>query len=346
MPNRDIIVIGASAGGVEALSQLISKLPADLSASLFVVVHFPSDSTSVLPHILNRLGRLHAVHPQDQEVIQYNHIYVAPPDYHLVLEPQHIRLTRGPRENGHRPAIDTLFRSAAHAYQRRVIGVILSGSRDDGTVGLAVIKQYGGLAIAQDPEEALFNSMPRSAIEQVEIDYILKITEITSKLIELVNHPINPLKPMSEPPKPDSEVIFDQKAALEQGDHRSNIASMFTCPDCGGVLWELQDNNLLRFRCHVGHAYSMDSLIKEQSDDVERALWSAIRALEEKASLARRMANQAREHNYSISESRFLERAQEAHQQAALVRQIILQHQEANIQEYGDPSPSQNPKTP
>ena len=154
MPHPDVIVIGASAGGVEALSQLISNLPADLSASLFVVVHFPSDSTSVLPKILNRRGRLRALHPQDREVIEPGHIYIAPPDYHLILQPGRIRITRGPRENGHRPAIDTLFRSAAHSYQQRVIGVILSGSRDDGVVGLAVIKQLGGLAIAQDPEKA------------------------------------------------------------------------------------------------------------------------------------------------------------------------------------------------
>lgn len=331
MLNPDIIVIGASAGGVEALTQLISKLPADLSASLFVVVHFPSDSTSVLPNILARRGRLKALHPQDYEVIKPSHIYVGPPDYHLALEFGRIRLTRGPRENGHRPAIDTLFRSAAHAYQQRVIGVVLSGSRDDGTVGLAVIKQWGGIAIVQDPDEALFSAMPQSAIERVEIDYILKIEDIVSTLIELINEPIGNLNFMSEPQETDSDIVSDRKASLEQGDYSANQATMFTCPGCGGVLWELEQEKLLRFRCHTGHAYSMDSLVKEQSDDVERALWSAIRALEEKASLARRMAKHAKFQNRLMSETRFLERAEEAQAQASLVRQAILQHKQTAI---------------
>lgn len=333
MPQPHIIVIGASAGGVEALVQLISNLPADFPASVFVVVHFPTDSTSILPKILTRRGRLKAVHPQDGELIQPNHIYVAPPDYHLVLESETVRLSRGPRENGHRPAIDTLFRSAAHTYREQVIGVVLSGSRDDGTVGLAVIKQEGGIAIAQDPDEALFSSMPRSAIERVEIDYILNIIDIGSILIELVDRPNESLNLMPERAQADSDVVFENKAALEQGDHTDNVASMLTCPDCGGVLWELQDDSLLRFRCHVGHAYSMDSLVKEQSDDVERALWSALRALEEKASLARRMGNHAKAQDRSLSATRFLDRAEEAYQQAALVRKIILEQKKTEVKQ-------------
>lgn len=333
---HDIIVIGASAGGVEALVRLVEALPSNFPAALFVVVHFPTHSTSVLPQILSRCGDLPALHPGDGERIQPGRIYVAPPDYHLLLRQGFIRLGRGPRENGHRPAIDSLFRSAARAYGNRVVGVVLTGMLDDGTAGLAVIKSRGGLAIVQDPDEALFSAMPRSAIEHVAVDYVLKVADIAPMLVEKAYEPVKENGAVAKDENGamakdelelEAEIVAQNKARLEQG-AVSGHPSPLTCPECGGVLWELHQDNLIRFRCHVGHAYSLDSLLTEQADSIETALWSAVRALEEKAALAQRMATQAYQQNRSKSADQFRERAQEAKQQADLVRQVIQQHQD------------------
>lgn len=323
MPSRSIVVIGASAGGVEAISQLIEGLASDLPAAVFVVMHFPAHGFSVLPQILSRCGGLPAAHATDREPIEPGKIYVAPPNHHLIVQPGEIHLNRGPRENGHRPAIDTLFRSAAYSYRQQVVGVILSGALDDGALGLLTIKQRGGRALVQDPEEALFDSMPRSALDRVEIDYVLRVADIAFQLNQLVYESVED-EQMPDRPIPEEELVAQDKALINRGD-RPNTPSTLTCPDCGGILWELQEGNLLRYRCHVGHAYSMDSLILQQSDSAERALWAAVRVLEEKASLSRRMAIKAEEQHRRMSQSQFLEQAKEAEQNASLVRQIIFQ---------------------
>lgn len=190
MHKRDIIVIGASAGGVEAVTNLVRRLPSTLEAALFVTTHFPKYSFSVLPNILNRSTALCAKHPQDGDLIESGRIYVAPPNYHLILHKGYVRLLIDAQENGHRPAIDPMFRSAAQAYRSRVIGVILSGMLDDGTAGLSVIKNYGGVAIVQNPETASFPGMPLSAIEHVDVDYVLPVEKIADQLIELVKAPL------------------------------------------------------------------------------------------------------------------------------------------------------------
>lgn len=272
-----------------------------------------------------------AAHPQSGEPIQPNRIYVAPPNYHLLVQRGKVYLSLGPRENGHRPAIDPLFRSMAHAYGRRVVGIILSGMLDDGTAGLKVIQARGGITIAQDPDEALFSSMPRSAIEHCNVDYVLKVADIAVLITQLAKTPVPENKLVSnDVPNGtnngidrESKIVAKDKAASEQG-KKSGAASTWTCPDCGGVMWEIQDGNLARFRCHVGHAYSLDSLVAEQSDSVERALWSAARALEEKAALARRMAAQAKQQNRQMSEIQFLQRAEEAAQHAAVVQEMVM----------------------
>jgi two-component system, chemotaxis family, protein-glutamate methylesterase/glutaminase len=341
---RNIIVIGASAGGVEALSQLVKQLPPDLPAALFIAVHFPSHSVSLLPQILSRSGPLRAMHPQNKQPIELGKIYIAPPDYHLLVRRGYVQLSHGPRENGHRPAIDTLFRSAAHAYQQQTIGVILSGTLDDGVAGLRIIQLLGGITIAQDPNEALFDGMPRAAIQTIQIDHVLNISNIAQQLTQLADETVaNQLQSGVNQdlvhPEPltgnamerEDEIVARDKAILEQGG-RPGTASTFTCPDCGGVLWELQDSNVIRYRCHTGHAYSLESLVAEQADDLERALWSATRALEEKAALARRMGAQARQHHRHRSAAQFLERAEEAAQHADLVRQVILQQSELKLQ--------------
>ncbi|BAU15526.1 chemotaxis protein CheB [Leptolyngbya sp. NIES-3755] len=335
MTGHNMIAIGASAGGVETLSNLVRRLPSDLNAAIFVVLHFPPHATSLLPQILNRLKTIPARHPEDGDAIEPGWIYIAPPDYHLMIRQGRIRLDHGARENGHRPAIDTTFRSIAYAYSRQVIGVILTGTLDDGTAGLLTIKARGGVAIVQDPDEALFAGMPRNAIHAVEVDEILKVREIAERLTELATIPPQEEKPMVEGILHEGEQVAQEKAAIERGE-RTGLASAFTCPDCGGVLWELQDRNLMRYRCHVGHAYSLDSLLSEKDDDLERALWTANRALEEKAALARRMATQARRSGHLMSETQFLERAAEAENHAAVLKQLLLQQIELKLQPEND----------
>ena len=189
MPKHDIIVIGASAGGIEALIELFSVLPQDLPAAVFVVCHLSPQSEGVLPAALSRNGNLRAVNATDREQIIPGRVYVAPPDHHLLVEPGFVRVTQGPKENRFRPAIDPLFRSAAYAYGPRVIGVVLTGALDDGTAGLWAIKERGGLAIVQDPDDALFPSMPLSALTNVQVDYRVPLSEIAPLLVRLVSEP-------------------------------------------------------------------------------------------------------------------------------------------------------------
>lgn len=331
---HNIIVIGASAGGVEALVRLVQNLPRELAASVFVIVHLPSNIKSVLPDILSRCKSLPAKHPQDKEAIAPGQIYVAPSDHHLLIQPGIVRLLHGPRENGHRPAIDPLFRTASKAYGPGVIGVILSGTLDDGTAGLSAVKSRGGITLVQQPAEALFAGMPQSAIDHVEVDHILSIDEIAAILPKLVDEPVKG-DFMATNEDLEAEFVKQDKLAREEG-RKPGSPSTMTCPDCGGVLWELGDGGLLRFRCHVGHAYSVDSLLAEQADSVEVALWSALRSLEEKAALYRRLAAQADQQNRRISEQRFREQATEVEQQAHIISGLLNQQAWKNSKSRAD----------
>ncbi len=332
MSGHDIITIGASAGGVETLCQLVGELPPDLAAAVFIVLHVPSHGKSVLPKILNRviekqhggLSSLQARHPLDGELIVPGQIYVAPPDKHLLIKDSCIHLARGPRENSHRPAIDPLFRTAARTYGSRVVGVILSGLLDDGTAGLAAIKQCGGVAISQDPEEALYSGMPLSAIENVAIDYILKVADISKTLIHLASEPALESKTQITQQMDMEANIAEFDLDTMQKTKRPGTPSGFACPECNGALWELHEGKLIRFRCRTGHAYSINTLLAEQTDALEVALWSALRALEEKAALTERMAARARSRSQNISAQRFQEQAQDSQQSATLVRQMLL----------------------
>jgi two-component system, chemotaxis family, protein-glutamate methylesterase/glutaminase len=322
MPDHDIVVVGASAGGVEALADLVGSLPADLPAAVFVVLHVPSTGISALPDILSRRGPLPAAHVKDGEPIEHGRIYVAPPDHHVLLRPGHAHLARGPREHGHRPAVDPLFRSAAREYATRVIGVILSGALDDGTAGLLAIKARGGLAVVQEPADALYPGMPRGALEHVQPDHVQPAAAMGALLASLTAVPAaDPLHPAPNDMKVEDAVDGFAIEAIE-GEHPGK-PSGFSCPDCNGVLWEIQDGQLQRFRCRVGHAWSPESLLTQQSEGLEAALWIALRSLEERASLARRLAEPARRRGHSITAGRFEEQAAEAQQAARLVRDLL-----------------------
>ncbi|MGB3205968.1 MAG: chemotaxis protein CheB [Crinalium sp.] len=340
MPDHKIIVIGASAGGVEALITLVKKLPPEFPAAIFIVLHIPPHGTSVLPTILSRAGKLKAIHPHDRQVIKSGQIYVAPPNYHLLIKPGYITLACGPKENGHRPAVDPLFRTAARVYGSKVIGVILSGSLDDGTAGLMAIKMRGGVAVVQNPKEAMFSGMPTSAVENVAVDYIMPLSGIPSLLAELVNQPITKEEqPMPDEMEIESDIAELEINALHQHD-RPGEPSGFACPACGGSLWEIQEGNLLRFRCRTGHAFSSGTLLAEQSEALEEALWIALRALEESSALAARLAEKARDRQHLKSAERFEQQSQDAQMRANVIREALLNDSQGKVLNY----PNGNPK--
>lgn len=269
MPHRDIVVIGGSAGGVEALQELIAGLPGGLPAAVFVVVHMASHSPGVLGQILDRAGPLPCAQAMDGELIRPSRVYVAQPDFHMLLNQHWVRVVQGPKENRARPAIDPLFRSAAAAYGQRVIGVVVTGLLDDGTAGLYTIKQQGGLAMVQDPLDALYGDMPRNAMQRVAVDYVLPLAEMPETLVRLTQEEIG----VEEYAVPD-RLILENKIAEGAMENFSNAGtpSIFSCPECGGVLQEIREGEPLRYRCQVGHAYTVNTLADGQADRLEEAL--------------------------------------------------------------------------
>ncbi len=323
MPGRDIIVIGASAGGVEALPAVLSKLPKTLPASVFIVLHVPAEFPSQLPAIIRRQAKMPAEHAKNGDKIEPGRIYVAPPDVHVRLEEGRVQLVHGPKENRHRPAIDPLFRSAAKAYGPRVVGTILTGALDDGTQGLEIIKQCGGVAIVQNPEEAFAPSMPLSALRYVEVDHVLPLAEIPPVLVRLAREPVI-VKDVRACADAQKEVsIMKTDTTLEEMKKIMGPPSGFICPDCDGPLWESKSGELPHFRCLVGHAFSSESLLAGESEAVERALWTAVKTLEERAALLEKLAARSGESNQIASTESFNERAEEHRQQARLIRSIL-----------------------
>ncbi|MBF6591111.1 MAG: chemotaxis protein CheB [Ktedonobacterales bacterium] len=324
MPRSDILVIGASAGGIEALTTLVRGLPADLPAAVFVVLHLSPHSPSMLPHILTRAGPLTATMARDGEAIQSGHIYVAPPDHHLLLERGIMRVARGPKENRCRPAVDPLFRTAARDYGPRVVGVVLSGALDDGTAGLLAIKHQGGIAIAQDPREALMPMMPTSAITYVKVDYVEPAERIGPLLARLARDPVNAEGAPPVPPEMDFEASVPQ-SELDAVDGVTPPGKLvpITCPECKGPFWETDEDDLVRFRCREGHAYTADSVLESQYEEVEQALWIALEALTESALMAERLAAQSRARHHDFIAKRFASRAEDSRARAATIRRVL-----------------------
>jgi two-component system chemotaxis response regulator CheB len=323
---RHIIVIGASAGGVEGLTRLVGGLAPDIGAALFVTLHFPPNSTSALPRILTRAGDLPAMHASDGQEIEEGKIYLARPDHHLLIFRDHVRLYRGPRENGNRPAVDPMFRSAAIAYGPRVTGVVLSGNLDDGTSGLLAIKRRGGTAVVQDPEDAMFPAMPQSAIEHVAIDHVVKLDRLAALLNELAKRP--PAREdivAADEARKELEFAELDVGRIEDAADHPGVLAPFGCPDCGGTLWELREGNLVRFRCRVGHAWTSEALLASQSETLDAALWTALRALEESAALSQQLAARARRRGNDRLADRFADNAELAMRRAGTIRDVLLE---------------------
>jgi two-component system chemotaxis response regulator CheB len=326
MARRDLIVIGASSGGIDALTRVVATLPSGFPAALCVVFHVSPRHRSVLPEILSRAGPLLAVHPADCELIRPAHIYVAPPDLHMTVAPDGIiRLTRGARENNHRPAVDPLFRSAARYYGKRVIGVVLTGALYDGVAGLLAIRQAGGVAVVQDPSDAFLAAMPMHASQIAGADHIVPISEMSALLQKIVHQPADGFGGRTSFDAIDqmSEVV-DRDMESQAEDHRGGEVSVFSCPECGGALWQVNERGTVRFRCHVGHAYHGELLLSEQTDALEAALWTAVRTFREKSVLANQLARIEREKGDTASASRFEEQAGLAAQYGTLIQRYVL----------------------
>jgi two-component system chemotaxis response regulator CheB len=323
VPN--IIVVGASAGGLDPLRTILEPMPPDLQAAIFIVTHLSPLSPGLMPQILQKSTLLEVIAAEDGNPIVPGRVYVAPPDRHLLLEPGRTRLTRGPKENRQRPAIDVLFRTAARAYGARVAAVVLTGRMGDGTTGIHVIKHEGGVVIVQDPQDAEYPSMPESAMSTGLVDVVLPAREIPAKLVELVREPWEAIEPArsksvsQESPKPEGE-----KMSQEEDEREKGKPSQFTCPDCNGTLWEYEDGDMFRFRCRVGHAYSGDGMRTGYNESVESALWSAVRSLEESAALEESLASKAEWRGDHHSAENFRQIAKDRQEQAAVIRSMLL----------------------
>jgi len=330
MAGRDIIVVGASAGGVEALSRLVTDLPADLPASVFIVLHMSAHTGTALPRILARRTKLTVGHPFDGQPIERGRVYVAVPGHHLTVGPGVVRVTNGPKENGHRPAVDTLFRTAAATYGPRVAGVVLSGTRDDGTVGLRAIRARGGVAVVQRPDEALFPGMPQSAVAGDHPDWVVSVAEMGPLLAKLASNEVPHEEGSAGTPDDlDAELQWADPdlACPAPANPPLGHPSGFTCPECHGGLWEIDDGHFPRYRCRVGHGFSADSLLASQRVDVEAVLWTAYRALEERAALCRRLADRAKERQAAITAEYFRAEAAEVARQAETLRALLWSRQ-------------------
>jgi two-component system chemotaxis response regulator CheB len=320
---QDLVVVGASAGGVEALRTMVHGMPAELDAAVLVVLHIPAGAPSALAQILARAGRLPAVTAQDGERINHGCIYVAPSDRHMLVRDGRIALSRGPAEHGHRPAIDALFRSAAAHYGPRAIGVILSGSGDDGTAGLTAIVEHGGTPIVQDPDTALYRSMPCVAMEHLAIDHVLhpaKIGRLVGELVALHT---------TGTPLPTDELLPAETTMAELGTVTTGRLLVrptgLSCPACHSAMFELGDALTPRYRCRVGHVWSSDSLLTAQSESVDAALWTALRALMECAALSRKLAALSEAQDNQEGRDRHNAQAADTDRTTAQIRQLLAE---------------------
>jgi two-component system, chemotaxis family, protein-glutamate methylesterase/glutaminase len=322
MECRSVIVIGGSAGAVEPLQELVGGLPRELAAAVCVVLHL-GNRQSLLPELFSRLGSLSASWATDGDPLQPGRIFVAPPDHHLLVMPGHVRLSRGPRENRTRPAVDPLFRSAAEAYGPAVIGVILSGMLGDGTAGFSVIKRQGGTTVVQDPKDARYPSMPLTALSSVSVDYCVPASELSGLLVRLVESrtpaaatPISAVPVQPQPVKEGTEV---------EDNYQLGDPVALTCPECGGALKEAKMDSLPYYTCHTGHRYAGPDMDEAQFRMMEQALAIALRALNERAALCQRLAAAAEQKGQALSAQRWSTASQEIKTRAEVLEQFIQQ---------------------
>lgn len=326
-PPPAVVAVAASAGGVEALSGFVAALPAEFPATVLIVLHIPSAGPSVLPSILSRAGKLPARHPVDGEKLTGGTILVAPPDRHMTVTRHHVHLFAGPRENGHRPACDTLLRSAAENFGTHSAGVVLSGTMDDGAAGLSAVRAVGGLALVQDPAEAAFPGMPLAAIEEADPQYVGVVGVLADQLSSWLGE-------LPEIPAETAMTVSDEANAADTAD-----LTELTCPECGGTLWHRNDYGAQRFRCRVGHSFSADGLMLGKQAALESALWAAIVALQERADVSRRIVRRLEQTGRTSQVERYQQDVAAAESRAKvlhglikeLVQGVSMSYDEGNI---------------
>jgi len=328
MGNRDIVAIGASAGGVQALLHLASNFPADLPAAVLMTLHLSSQIRSSLDELLSRAGPLPARFARDGEELRKGRVYVAPPDRHLLVEGDRIVLGVGPRENNSRPSIDAMLRSVALCCCHRAVGVVLTGTLGDGASGLLAVNQCGGMTVVQDPSDAAYGEMPQTALERATPDHVVDLERMPALLSSLVQ------QPAGEPCAPPAGIGFEVDIAKGTGGFamenmdKLGRRSVLSCPDCHGVMWEIDEGTLTRYRCHVGHTYSDDLMDMALDESLRRALASAQRALEERVALADRLYRQAQEGSHRSLMSTWSSRKHEYEQEMKVVRDAIRRMEE------------------
>ena len=326
-----VIAIGGSAGSLDTILNIIANSFLNNNIFYIVVLHRKSDNDSLLAGLFSSRTKFKVKEVEDKDSISPGYIYIAPPDYHMLIQDGRIRITRGPKENRFRPAVDPLFRSAAYSYGNRVIGVILSGALDDGTAGLWTVKHYGGIAIVQNPMDAEVPSMPENAIRVVNIDHSVGVPELPALLVRLSKEPVSENVNVMQDEQTKREIeIAAEESALQKNILSFGVLSPFTCPECHGVLSRLQNDNIIRYRCHTGHAYTVDALMAALTEKIEDSLYNAIRAMDESVMLLNHLGDHYAEANQPKLAALYFKTAKEAYERSQPVRKTVLFHGQVN----------------
>ena len=318
---RDLVVIGSSAGGVAALPRVIQRLPACFPAAVCVVQHLATSRDPRLVDIIGRGAELPVVWGEQGAHLECGTVYVAPPDVHLVFVDDHIQLAMGPRENYSRPSIDKMFRSAAAVHGGRTIGVLLTGMLADGVAGLRAIRDAGGVVIVQDPEDAAFPDLPTNALRAIEPDRTLPLDDIAATLVALAG---SPARPAAVPPELTLEARLDREGGDPRDLSRLGTQTTLACPECSGPLWEVNGESPLRYRCYLGHGTNAHELLSQNSEQIEQALWSAVRALSDRAATLEALALEAAQEGNVASSESYAARARDARTHATVAREFMF----------------------
>jgi two-component system, chemotaxis family, protein-glutamate methylesterase/glutaminase len=322
MANRDLVAIGASAGGVKALIYLCTRLPAHFPATILITQHLQSQPASSLDQLLSRAGPLPASFAHQGDALRKGQIFLAPPGCHLIADGDRLLLGEGPRENNARPAIDPMLRSVGVCCGPRAIGVVLTGTLGDGASGLKAVQQCGGISVVQDPDDAAFPEMPRTALNRSIPDHVVRLADLPLLLNSLVQRSAGEPKPVPDSIRFEVGIASGQKVGMRDMD-RLGRRSVLTCPDCNGVMWEIDDDDLSHYRCHVGHAYGAETMNLALDEHVRRALGSALRALEERIALTERLRAHASERGHNLSADVWSRKLEEIERETDTLRKTI-----------------------
>jgi two-component system chemotaxis response regulator CheB len=320
-----MVVIGASAGGLDALGEMVSHLQKGLNATYCIVLHLSRKGIGdFVVHRLSKLTSMPCSLAKDGERIEQDHIYVARPNQHLLVKDDKFKLGAGPEENRWRPSIDVLFRSAAVSYSSHAIGVILSGLLDDGTSGMWAIKRSGGACIVQDPDQAEYPDMPVSVMNQMEVDHVLTLAEMGAVIATIIESAAQERKPVPEDVIAESNIAEQTAVGIDDVQKLDVTQSLFACPDCGGGLWEANNDVIKRYRCHIGHAYTERDLILKQAETAGATLWVALRMMEERKHLLKKLDADSKKRGYTKLMSSNVEKQEELERHITKLKEILF----------------------